>query len=208
MNGKYGLIQLVLVLLMVSGFVACEPKGPPTIADLQQEDAPKAAKRDIDIGDVEFYLKLEATLPPGFSSPNISENQMRNKRDWLDLTTITVESPAPEKLDIRFALRGNNFPGDVIVARFNILREQEIIGTCQTVITGESKSPFIEQTVDVFAGLTQLPDTLLIHARGELVLMPKGTDPASIDPKTATGSADNTGAILSNPVRINIGMDK
>jgi hypothetical protein len=44
---------------------------------------------------------------------------------------------------------------------------------------------------------------MLVYAQAELILLPPGTDPATVDAKSVTGTADTTGTSVGNPVRIN-----
>ena len=61
-------------------------------------------------------------------------------------------------------------------------------------------------TVNVLEGLSEVPDTMLIHVRADAWLMPEGTDESTLNPLTDTAPDQVT--IMSNPVRINFVMEE
>ncbi len=195
---------LVIAGLVLIGVVGCKPKPGPTALELQEElKQPKKTVVGLDIGDVEVGIRIEAKLPEPPSSDSITEQQMRNQRNRLDFNTITLSKPYPTELNIKFAVSTMALPEDVVALRVKIYREKEEIGSFSKVLTGESC--IFDHIIDVFQGLNKIPDTMLIHTRGEVILLPKGTDPSTVDPETVTGTEDTTGAVASNPIRINTG---
>jgi hypothetical protein len=89
------------------------------------------------------------------------------------------------------------------VVRTKVFRDNTKIDEFAVVLGADAMSKPFVQSLDVLSGLPAAPASLLVHAQADVILMPAGTDPATVDPKTAAAAADTTGAVLSNPMRIN-----
>jgi len=127
-------------------------------------------------------------------------------RQRLDLVTLGVASPYPAALWITlrqsFLVKQESAR---IVFRVVILRDKDQIGSFAVLLDSAASAAPYEYTFDAFAGVSPLPETMLISAQAEVILLPAGTDLAQIDANTYKGDPDTAGTVLSNPVRINLG---
>lgn len=170
-------------------------------------------KQPIDLGDVDSGVFIRGILAPGAEAPNITAEYMENVGGQLFMTTITVKEPFPEVLPIRFELNvKRNFAERPVVVRFRALNENnEVISEEYACVLGKDartnpldasgKEVTRGFTINVLEGLETIPDTLLVHGRGDAWLMPEGTVETLLDPKVAQSSERIT--LLGNPVRIN-----
>ena len=87
--------------------------------------------------------------------------------------------------------------------RVKIFRENDAIGAFEGVFGADATKKPVEFSLDALAGLAAAPATMLVHAQAEVILLPAGTDLATVDAKTAAGTSATTGTVLSNPIRVN-----
>ena len=98
-----------------------------------------------------------------------------------------------------------------VVMRTRTYRDDAVIGDEQGYVLGKNAklrpetdpaaAPPRMFVVNALEGLTEIPDTLLLHARADAWLMPVGTDEETLNPLTDT--APDRVPLMSNPVRIN-----
>ena len=179
---------------------AAENAAPPAPAPLA-----KPVEPGLNIGDVEAGVVISATVPPEAISDQISVDNMETARKRLSMATITVKPPYPAKLTVRVTLAPQvSYEKQPVVVRGKLRRdEQPIEPEYSTVVTkgGPVGDTAVKYDFDVMQGLATPPDTMLVYARFDACLMPKGTPVTGIDPKTA--QSDQHTELLSNPVRIN-----
>ena len=202
--------RILSALLLVAVLAACNP-APRTNAAKGSSVAPKAEtsgvtaeKKSMDIGDVESVLHIVATLAARSAAPNIKVEEMKDSRNHLDLTTLTIGPPDPKEVYVSFRVEASKpLTEGPVALRAKILRDNQEIGSFATLLGADAVNQPYEQAVNVLAGLEAVPDTFLVHVQAEVILLPAGTDPATVDVRTVSGTPDSTGAVLSNPVRVN-----
>lgn len=210
--------QLIAALVTLSVIICgCNPVPEPT---LKKTTAPEDGmpKRDPmqsrlalskDRGDVEQTLHVEVVLAPESALPNIGVRKTEDSRPRLNLLELNVNPPYPSDLNLIVQGRtSNDFSTSPVVIRMKLYLDDVEVGSLNGVV---GKAPFdtifAQQTVDVWKDKTDLPKSMLVIARGEALLMPEGTDIATIDPATATTTPERIAQLMSNPVRINIRGD-
>ena len=175
---------------------AAKPAQPPTAPPVEP---------GLDIGDVEAGVVISATVPPDDISGQVSVDNMETARKRLSMATVTVKPPYPAKLTIRVTLSPQvSYEKQPVVVRGKLRRdEQPVEPEFSTIVTkgGPIGDNVIKYDFDVLQGLASPPDTILVYARFDAYLMPKGTPAMGLDPKTA--ASDLHTELLSNPVRIN-----
>jgi len=90
-----------------------------------------------------------------------------------------------------------------VVVRTKVFRDNTKIDEFAVVLGEDARGKPFVQTLNVLSGLPAVPASFLVHAQADVILLPAGTDPKTVDPKAVSAAADTTGTVLSNPVRIN-----
>jgi hypothetical protein len=194
---------------------AAPSPAPKTAAPPAGARADTAAAHVTDIGDVEADVRIEATVADESLGAQVTAIEDRTVRSTLTMTTATVPPPPPAQLWLRFRVapgKNVNYARRPVVVRGRILRDNVPLDTFstvlgaylhaqQTVAVGTVRP--LDFKVDVLQGLAAPPPTMLVHAQAELMLLPEGTDEATLDPAAVTAEAGNQTTVLSNPVRIN-----
>lgn len=182
---------------------------PPPLAS----DSPLSLEPPIDPGDVDSGILIEAMLAPESQSATVSADYLKTLRDILSMTTITVRPPFPDTLLVDFAIASlRDFEERPVVLRVRAYRDQDtpISEEYGYVLGKNARTPAPEANgvsmpksfvVNALDGLTEIPDTLLLHAKADAWLMEEGTAEEVLDPMSATSPDKVT--IMSNPVRIN-----
>lgn len=195
-------ILLAAACNYIPGGKTAVPGGPVDVGDgvpLQ-----KAEQHQTDIGDIEAALEMEAMLADQSAMPNVKEDKLINAKKVLDMSTITVTEPAPSELFVSFQTKARGLSQDTpVVVRGKVMRDKEELDTFSFMMAGGAAGSRNEFKVNVLKGLAPPPQTMLLNATAEVLLLPKGTDPAGVDPATVQVPDSDTGSILSNPVRIN-----
>jgi hypothetical protein len=128
---------------------------------------------------------------------------MINKRYDLDMSTVTVKPPYPKELWVTFNLKAvQDFKDTPVVLRTKILADKQEIDSFSKVVAEQVMTAAPVHSTNVLAKLDTPPKTMLVYAQAEALLMPEGTDAATIDPATLTAVAGRQGTVISNPVRI------
>lgn len=215
---KFLVIAIAFSLAMAGCGGRDAEKDPAMMADPRGEtgisaDMPIPAKPPIDLGDVDSGITIRGELAFGAASAKVSAEYMETQRGNLSMATITVEEPFPESLPVSFTVYSQRpFIERPVVVRVHAFRDDQKIteDSAAWVMGKDARLDPVgadgqvlprKLTVDVLAGLEEIPDTLLVHARADAWLMEEGTSEELLDPKTAQ-SSDQV-ALMSNPVRIN-----
>ena len=186
---------------------ACKPmataKIPSPDANKRSVMENQRASTTVDISNVEFAVHIKGTLDNRSKAPNITCDEMVNARYLVDFATITVHPPYPEQLWVMFDVSSTeNFAETPIVLRTLVKMDNEEVDSFLTTLGSDARTRLVENSMDVMSKLDGMPDSVLIYAQAEALLLPEGTDLASIDPETVTVPRASTGAVISNPIKI------
>lgn len=207
------ILPCALSVLLLTG---CNPKPAPSAVtgdEAAVEDPSMLAKKGLDIGDVEYNVRLEATILETSRTPALQVEEMRSLKKDLNMVTVDVHEPAPASIPIYVRILANlNTAKQPIVLRGKVLRDTTVIGEFSTVVSSAISRTLMMDgqpipdwafEVDALKGLDTRPESLLIHVESEALLMPLDTDPSTLDASTATTFPTSTTMLISNPVRIN-----
>lgn len=198
----------LLVGLLAAMVVACRPEMPPTGAEPAASASSVSdggtGKPPVNIGDVEQAVQIQVTLATEPLPPNYVQELMMDPRKDLNLARVTVSPPLPDALPVKVAITSRRgFPTTPVVLRLKAYADEREVGSYTAVLGKEADQNNLIWTVDPLAGVPGLPDSLLVLVKGEALLMPEGTDPATVDPATATVPPErHTSTVLSNPLRV------
>lgn len=177
----------------------------------------------LDIGTVEDAILIEANVREEDRSSAFTIEEERTYKK--DLTRVVVESSDPtlSELWLTFTITSKTaFTERPVAVRLGIWREigvgreaienREKIGE-YSLVFGENanqrhnpdgtKIPPQSTRINALAGLTEIPETMMIHGEAELLHLPKGTPENLVNPETATVDPQNATLKGGNPVRIN-----
>lgn len=190
---------------------ACGPKEEPDRASFFAEEktnAPVTAVHTMDVGDIESFVTIEVFPAAGFQAPNISVDMEKSMRGRFTQCTITVKEPYPASLPLEFRVTPRDpIPGSkrLVVLRGSILRDNQAVQPFNLTLgeTSPNKVFPVKVPYDALQGLQAPVKTLLVCAQVEVFFLPEGTDAATLDVATAQPENGISGAIMSNPVRIN-----
>ena len=186
------------------GLAECKPTPPPSALDIiAKQQKAKVEKHVIDVGDMEVSLRLQLRLIPEMIPQNVTEDFLKDN-DILRLDTVSIHSPAPNKLLAKCTLEPVRPVSAAAAVRVTILRDNVELAKFGYVIETSGLQEALQHEVDVLSDLSSLPESLLVMAQAEIILLPDGMDTALLDPLTVTAAPENLGSLLSNPMRINI----
>ncbi len=199
-----------------------------TLAGCQkQESVPDAVKRadsgkdgatpantttlskEFNVGDAETSVELVLELDPASASDAVKEERLLTAKKTLSQANVSVSTPMMTELWVRIRVRPSQpFIERTAVLRGVLTRDDKPIAQFQTVLgkyalQDEPENPKVFR-VNVLADLPVLPSTMLLFAKAEILLAPKGTDDATIDPATLTAEQGDTSAKISNPLRVTV----
>jgi hypothetical protein len=202
------LLTVTAALVALPGCSGSKSEAPKAVENAAKAAEPPLAppvEPGLDIGDVEAGGVISATGPPEAITDQVSVENMETARKRMSMATVTVKPPYPQKLIIRVTLAPQvSYEKQPVVVRGKLRRdEQPIEPEFSTMVAkgGPIGDTTIKYDFDAMQGLAAPPDTMLVYARFDAYLMPKGTPPTGLDPKTA--QSDQHTELLSNPVRIN-----
>ena len=192
------------------GTEAPEPSGrAPVSAPQSVADARPA---ELDMGDIETNVFIEMRLDAASAPDGVSTQELVDRRYRITLQTVSapLSAPVPLAFDVQIGAR-ENLSETPLVMRLALVREwadseterREVVIERNMLLPAEGLYQMTDAPFDVLAGLEALPESMLAYIQAELLLMPKGTDPAEVDPETAEVSEERQGVLRSNPVRIN-----
>lgn len=190
-------------------------ENPKSSDSAPKESAPAAPEKlSLTRGDVEANVWCEAVLDPKYQSPTVQYTELKDARPRVNMGTVTLTPPFPTSLPIAvFVKAGQGFKEAPVVLRARVVRtegkdsaNETVLDTFNAIISENPRNRIVmEKEIDVLAGVQQLPESYLVLIKAEALLMPEGTDPATLDLATATTSSERIAQILSNPLRIVIG---
>ncbi len=209
-------ITTTLLLIVGCGFLlcACDLETPTESLQrsLQEEAQSKkplatgvSTSAKVNIGDIEASYRL--AMAPVAEPPlpaNVTEERLIGQRGDLDMVTVHVAPPAPPSLNLSVEVGLKSAaPDAVVVLRAKVLRENQPVSEFAVLLTKEQTS--YEHVFDALQGLDAAAVKSVLIAEAELLLLPEGTDPATVDPRAAVTSSERMGALVSNPVVIRLG---
>ncbi|NIA16620.1 MAG: hypothetical protein GWP08_21425 [Nitrospiraceae bacterium] len=206
-------LSILCAVALVLTAASCNPKSPKQSYEESQraEDkgAPVAgsgsATHEADIGDVETSLVYKAVLPEDFEVPNVAIEELINMKKGLDMVTATIQPPPPAELWVNFIVESKvSFEKFPVVFRSEVTRNNEPVASYSVVLGPEANKEPHTFRFNAFEGLTDLPGKIVLHAHADVIMLPNGTDPVTVDPATVAGTPKTTGAALSNPFVIRI----
>ncbi len=216
-------LSLFLIVMLLGVLAGCKQApesrrhkpGTPVKADPQSPalETPSMAKVHVlDIGDVEAKTRVELTIDSAFRSEQFQVNEMRDLRKKLAMVNATITPPFPEQLPLVLDLSVySDFSTTPIIVKGTLLRDKQPVDHFYTILGQNTKRPPVQDaswplefTLDAFKDLDTLPDTFLLHAELEIILMPEGTDEAMLAPQNIEAADKESSIILSNPIRIDL----
>ncbi len=215
-----------LAIAALAGFVligcgkdATPPPGAPSNPEAGATPAPVVEMApELNVGDIEAKLEFELTLDPESPVEGVTSEELRSSLKKLNMMTTTIDGVRPAELFLAIDMETQlEFPERPVAVRGRVVRDlengqEETIYTFQTILDEnasirkrrvEGEYPPLHFKTDALQGLAEIPETMLLHAELDIVIMPEGTDPKTLDPSTAEGASEDTAIILSNPMRIN-----
>lgn len=162
----------------------------------------------VDLGDLEQGVVIQATIADADRPANADVQELVDMRENVSLATVNLSEPFPEELWVTVQVRAyRNFSEAPAALRIHVKRDDTTLATYGTVIgrlaTGSEKRKEMTWRVNVLEGLEEMPDTTLIVAETELLLMPLGTVEETVDPMTADTDPIRKTKKPSNPLRLN-----
>jgi hypothetical protein len=210
---KYVIWTMALLLMLDAGCFPEKKTEPAASASKESTAAPLTSEGPIppakmDIGDVESQVTLQGTLAKESLGASVAAQEEKSKKNTMTMCTVTVQPPAPPQLFIAFSLKLplalQKEPG-VVVVRGQIMRDNQPIQPFSTIFGGNAApvNPIMEIKADALKDIQMPVQTMLLYAQANLILLPEGTDTATIDPAQVPNAPNHTATIMSNPVRIN-----
>lgn len=214
---RWHIIPALLLALLFSGCEVRRPvENPEAAPAVPLVAGTPGAAHVADIGDVEAELRIEGFLVDTDTPAGVQAEYLETPKQTISLCTIEVSPPHPPELWLTFRVfPARYFDGQALAVRGIVFREQgmpaeeaETIETFYALLAIPSDhlpipEPYMIR-VNAFSGLESLPVTMLIHAEMEVLLLPRDTDAAEVNPATVVVDAGRTTGMLSNPIRINI----
>lgn len=206
-------------LILVSFLTACgDSQTPPaapgqTASDGIPTQVTSAQENELfdlrdDLGDLEQGINIQVTLEAADRPASAKVDELVDHRNDVSMATANLTAPFPEALWLTVRVKPNrSFPNPPAVVRLHIKRDDETLDTKAAVVgkmaTGLDKAAEMTWRINALQGLTEMPDTMLIVAETEMLLMPAGTTEEVIDPMNADVAPSRRTVKPSNPLRIN-----
>ena len=200
-----GIALFVVVMIWVQSFLRKAPESAPDRSgDGAGGDAGLPVKvLDLTAGDVEAKTTITGTVPATSRTPNMKVDEMINPKKEVDMVTVDVSQPFPTELPLQFKVGAFLDLGQrSVVLRGQICVDNKPVQPVEAVWTGP-KPVYPEFVFNGLQGLTQPPATMLVHLRAEVLLLPAGTDPATVKIADLKVADEAMGTLMSNPIRIN-----
>lgn len=159
----------------------------------------------INVGDVEAQVHLYCDVPETLGDAENIDVERTNTRLYdLGMVTVDLYPPYPESIPLRIWME-KELPRQevVVVLRGSVKRDDVPIAPVELVIVKDTPHELDITTADALAGLEGTPETTLILASVDALLLPPTTDVSTIDIATAQATPETQSVLLSNPVRIN-----
>lgn len=208
-------LSVLCTVVLVLSAASCNPKSPKQSfeegqrAEAAQQGPPvssgASASHEADIGDVETSLEYKAVMPEDFEAANVAVEELVNMKKGLDMVTATIEPPAPSEFWVDFVVESKtSFDKFPVVFRGEVTRNKKRVASYSAILGADAKETPHVFRFNAFEGLTDPPEKMVLHAQAAVIMLPNGTDPATIDPAQVAGTSSTTGAALSNPFVIRI----
>jgi hypothetical protein len=204
----------VIAVLTLGVLTACEapapvevytPEGEVRMPDepAETEELPMVQAGGLNIGDLEQTVHLNIVLSERSQATNIRVQELTDRLDRVQLLTVLVAPPYPESLWLQPVVDSNNdFSEQPAIFRGVYRRNNVALDSFAQVLSERRRNEYPMPPIDVLAGLSGVPDGLLLEVDLEGVLFPRGYDPAAIaDPAEATSDAVTT-ALYATTVRV------
>lgn len=196
--------RVVLAVACVTFGLGCESKievPPPATDDVGSA----SAVIPINIGDIEAQVHLYCDVPLDLGDAENIDVERRNTRVYdLGMITIDLYPPYPESIPLRIWLENKLRKLPVaVVLRGNIERDGTPIQALEYILTEDTGETTDIATADALAQLGAPPETVLVHATVDAVLLPPSTNVSIVNVQEVQGTPLTQSVLLSNPVRIN-----
>lgn len=206
-------------IVAIFGMSACSgPLSPALTAEPDETAAAvpaAAAVQAVDIGDADQGIWLQLQLSTDTADgQNVTQDIGMDQARKIYLVTANVVGDLPPILTLDASVYpARDFPNDPVALRQSLKVEieyddgrEKVVKTIplpSMVVAKQTPTFHITEKINLLEHLDGKPKTMLLIAKGEIVLHENGTDPDAIDPDTATGPPERTGSLQSNPLRIN-----
>lgn len=198
------------------------PVVPPSTSNDPSQAEFYQPETRLDYGDVEASVQFETTVSLTDLPGGSVVDELRTAEKRLTTLNVDINGPAPATLPVSIQIKTKvDFSDCPVVLRGKLQREIEL-GTRETIFefstllqasTNRPNAAPEEGTyptkfqADAFAGLSGIPDSMLLFVECEAILTALGTTPEVIDVATIQGDIDNSGSLLGNALRINYHPD-
>ena len=210
MKGKNLMKRMILILVLAVAVGACNKT--PTSGEGSDpgggDGAAVPAGREIledNIGDVEQAIHVAVEVAQKSQGVNVKATPLIDQMQRMNFLTLDVSPPPPKELWLNLKVKTRRaFPENPALLHIIIKDGDRELGRFSSVV-GKSQTPSVsDYEFNVLEGVPALPETMLVNIVVDAMLMPKGTDEATIDPATATVKPQRRStATATPPVRIN-----
>lgn len=202
------ILASLLAAIAVSG---CGAEKAPQPAPAAPDAAERAAALPIDIGDVEAALYVQGR--PAAPAANVAVENRTTIDNKIRMTTIHVDPPAPMPFLFEFRVTAETGLLRDAAAAVHCTVFREVNGartplkSFGAVVRGyqlpAADKPADTFQLDALAGLEDVPESMLLHVEGRLVLLPPDADLSSVDPAAVSAPEHRvSSALRANPIRI------
>jgi len=221
---KPGIREFVMLQrVILSGVLIVLALGLPACS--QQEAVPKAVQQaesgkgsatsngpavtEFNVGDAETSIELILELDPASAAPEVKEERVLNAKRQLNQSNVTISKFGVSELWARIRIHPTkSFEGRVVVLRGVLERDNQPIASFQTLLgkyaTEDDPAHPKVFRVNVAEGLPTLPNSMLLFARAEVLLLPLGTPEEGVDLANVTVEQGDLSAKISNPLRVTL----
>lgn len=211
---KRSWLAVVLLGALGVGLSACGPKEEAVPKAVERAESGKdsggaaALTTGFNVGDAETSIELNLELDPAMAAaPGVKEDRVLNAKKQLSQSTVTVTTPGLKELWVKLRVRPSRpFIERPVVLRGVIERDNQPLASFQVklgkyAMENDPDNPK-EFRVNLLADLPTLPASMLVFAKAEVLLLPTGTDEATIDVPNVTVEEGDISAKISNPLRV------
>jgi hypothetical protein len=206
--------RMFAVLIPLALLGACEvpkPWSPSDSASGKSSSNPasenipaKIGPPPLDIGDAEQGVFVEGKVAKESTTPDLKTEAVADRRKFVQQVTANVSGPATE-FWIEYTLRcTRNFKGQPVVVRATVKVNDTPVDKIAAVLGAQAQRNSFSKKVNLLAGATSVPSSLLATVEGELLLMPVGTAEATVNPETAVSGVSSR-ALQATIIRVNFG---
>ena len=208
-------VPLILVMLVAGcGSEPSERATGPGEADgapLGKEEA-KIDIRRLDIGDIEQMVHFNLSVDPRSEGANVQVTAREDTHMRVRSLEVEVHPPFPKEFWLKTVLGSEEkyFSDSPLVVRVKYLRDETTVLNSFEDLLVQLEDGFVPyDPINVLAGMDEIPESVLITLDVECLLMPVGTDPATINPKTAATAPDRISHVsIGTVARINFVKDE